>query len=251
VRVLVLSTDFPPHRAGGYELHCAMAVEHLRAHGHDVHVLTSAREGGAPDADPQVRRTLTRFAPEPAAAWTARDAWGAELRNAAALELALHEVRPDVVSAWRLGELSMSLVERVHRAGVPLVGMVCDPWMLDGPDRDPWSRLRGHRPAFGAAGRWLFVSDALRREVTARVDLPVTAVVHAGIRLDRLRCARAGRGRGGCCTPGACRRSRASTRRSARPRSCRGRCSTWWGRGPRPTSPSCARWRPSWAASTG
>jgi glycosyltransferase involved in cell wall biosynthesis len=185
VRVLVLSTDFPPHRAGGYELHCQMAVEHLRAHGHEVHVLTSAREGGAPDADPHVRRTLTRFPVEPRP-WTPREAWRVELRNAAALESALHDVRPDVVSAWRLGELSMSLVERVRRAGVALVGMVCDPWMLTGPQRDPWSRLRAHRPAFGAAGRWLFVSEALRRAVAAEVALADTGVVHAGVRLDRL-----------------------------------------------------------------
>jgi glycosyltransferase involved in cell wall biosynthesis len=182
VRVLVVSTDYPPHREGGYELHCRAAVEHLRAAGHEVGVLTSARDGFRGD---DALRTLTRFAPiaQDVSVTTARRAVG---RLGAALDEALDLAGPDVVSFWRLGELSMSLVERVARAGLPAVGMVCDPWMLDGPERDPWNRIRGHRPAFGAAARWLFVSETLRRQVCARMPLPDAGVVHAGIDLERL-----------------------------------------------------------------
>jgi glycosyltransferase involved in cell wall biosynthesis len=174
VRVLVVTTDFPPHRLGGYELQCAATVADLRAHGHVVHVLTSAREGAPADTDPDVTRELVRFPAEPAPRsrlQAARD----EERSAAALRRALDRTRPDVVSLWRLGELSMSLVPRVVAAGVPAVGMVCDPWMQTGPGRDPWCagppRLDGVR--------WLVVSEALRRSL----GLHGARVVHAGIDL--------------------------------------------------------------------
>jgi glycosyltransferase involved in cell wall biosynthesis len=71
----------------------------------------------------------------------------------------------------------MSLLRRVP---VPAVGMVCDGWMLDGPERDPWARLTRQAPAFGRS-RWLFVSSHLRDRLTA-AGLPVRGpVVHAGI----------------------------------------------------------------------
>jgi glycosyltransferase involved in cell wall biosynthesis len=89
--------------------------------------------------------------------------------------------RPDAVSWWRLGELSMSLVRRVS---APSVGVVCDPWMLDGPRRDPWARRRGD--GFRARGRWLFVSSDLRRRVLdGGVALERAEVVGDGIELDR------------------------------------------------------------------
>ena len=182
LRVLCVSTDFPPHREGGYELKCASFVEHLRAHGHAVRVLTSAREGEPPDPRGFVRRELVRFPVAPQRTRPAA-AWRAERLNAAALRRAIRAFRPDVVSWWRLGEVSMSLVER---ASLPAVGMICDPWMLEGPSRDPWARLRGRRPAFGAAARWLFVSEALRGQVRAAgVTLPRSEVVHEGIELPR------------------------------------------------------------------
>jgi glycosyltransferase involved in cell wall biosynthesis len=108
-----------------------------------------------------------------------------------------------VVSWWRLGELSQSLVERVRRARVPAVGLVCDAWMIDGPRRDPWTRLWSARPRLGAAweratgmptrprygeaGAWLFVSDSLRQRVLgAGLELPETGIAPAGIELERL-----------------------------------------------------------------
>jgi glycogen synthase len=53
--------------------------------------------------------------------------------------------------------------------------MVCDPWMLDGPQRDPWTRRTGAGPDLGGA-EWLFVSRALREQVGGTGE-----VVPAGI----------------------------------------------------------------------
>jgi glycogen synthase len=183
MRVLCVSTDYPPPCAGGYERQCAGFVEHLRRRGHEVDVLAGA---GAPaGGDPHVQRVLPRFAVEPRPV-AARRAWRDERRSAAVLGAALR-AGPDAVCFWRLGELSMSLVERVRRAGIPAVGMVCDPWMVDGPRRDPWCARRGSPPRFAGAARWLFVSEALRRQVIAAgVELPDADVVPWGVELSAL-----------------------------------------------------------------
>ena len=180
MRVLCVSTDYPPHREGGYELKCASFVDHLRRQGHDVRVLAASGTGTTAEPGDGVHRDLVRFpvCPRPTSAVAA---WHGERRNAAALTRHLRAFRPDVVSWWRLGELSMSLVAR---AEAPSVGVVCDPWMLDGPRRDPWARRRG--AGFRAAGRWLFVSSDLRRRVLAGgVALARSEVVGDGIELDR------------------------------------------------------------------
>src|SRR4051794_22620913 len=41
MKILILSNLYPPLYVGGYELHCQITVEGLRARGHDVQVLTS------------------------------------------------------------------------------------------------------------------------------------------------------------------------------------------------------------------
>jgi len=178
VRVLCVATDYPPHRAGGYELQCAGAVAHLRARGHAVRVLTSSRgaASAAADARGDVHRDLIRFPAVPERVQHAEAQW-AEERNGAAFEAHLADFGPDVLSWWRLGELTMSLLARARAAGVPGVGMVCDPWWIDGPRRDPWARRTRTGPDLGAA-EWLFVSRALRaqlggagRVVTAGIEL--------------------------------------------------------------------------------
>jgi glycosyltransferase involved in cell wall biosynthesis len=183
VRVLCISTDYPPPAAGGYELQCQAFVEYLARHGHETVVLAGA---GPETADPSVQRMLPRFSvtPRPVPfAQAARD----ERRSATVLRQALRW-RPDVVCFWRLGELSMSLVERVRRAGVPAVGMVCDPWMVDGPRRDPWCARRA--PRFDGAAHWLFVSEALRRQVAATgIAVGDAPVVPWGVDLPRWRLA--------------------------------------------------------------
>jgi glycogen synthase len=170
VRALCLSTDFPPFSRGGYELQCHGFVEHLRHDGHEVRVITG--------------RELPRFpvVPRPTSLPAARRA---ERRAARVLHRHLRGFRPDAVCLWRLGELSVSLVSRIVRAGVPAIGMVCDAWMVHGPRRDPWARHAG-RPSF-AGVRWLFVSHALRRQVLAAgVDPGVSDVVPWGVDLAAL-----------------------------------------------------------------
>jgi glycogen synthase len=201
VRVLAVGSMYPPQHLGGYELIFQDAVGALRAGGHHVRVLTSdlVLRAGAAEEDSDVHRELRRY-------WdgdryprlSALSRLRLEQANAAALDRHLAAVRPDAVLWCNMGGLSLSLLERVRRAGIPAVGYVADDWLVEGPRRDGWSRAWARRPrAARAAGgltriparldldraaRWLFISDATRRAARAAGwELPGAQVAHAGV----------------------------------------------------------------------
>jgi glycosyltransferase involved in cell wall biosynthesis len=108
----------------------------------------------------------------------------------------LADLRPEAVIWWSLGGMSLSLVEQVRRAGAPALGVVGDDWMRYAARVDLWTRIFDRRPWLGPlgrlagiptrfepgrAGRWLFVSNFLRRAAVAHLPLPDTGVVHPGI----------------------------------------------------------------------
>jgi glycosyltransferase involved in cell wall biosynthesis len=195
---------YPPHDLrGGYELTWRSAVEHLRAAGHAVRVLTTdyrspevAHE--APD-DPDVHRELRWYWRDhafPRMTMSARVAL--ERHNAAVLERHLAQLRPEVVNWWGMGGMSLGLIERVRRSGLPAVGVVGDEWMSYGPQVDGWLRPFSGRPRLarlaerltglpasvdiGGAGVWLFNSEFERRSMReARIQLPRAEVAHPGI----------------------------------------------------------------------
>jgi glycogen(starch) synthase len=181
VKVLTISTDYPPHGHGGYEQQCRDVTEHLRGSGHRVLVVSGELPAAAAAGD-DVHRELPRFPVDPRPVG-ARAAWLAERRTAATLSRQLGSFRPDVVCLWRLGELSMSLPARAAATGVPVVGIVCDPWMLDGPLRDPWARRCAPIPRLDAA-QWVFVSAALRAQLAgAGLGVDDSEIVPAGVNL--------------------------------------------------------------------
>lgn len=203
VRVLSVGNMYPPHDLrGGYELTWRSAVAHLRERDDEVRVLTSDHraaelEPGAVE-DPDVHRELRLYWRDHAfPKMGLRERIALERHNAAALDRHLAELRPDVVNWWGMGSLSLGLIERVRRAGIPAVGVVGDEWMLWGPRADGWTRafrrsaLLGRaadrltglptRPDLGAAAVWLFNSDHVRRKMRASVELPRAEVAHPGI----------------------------------------------------------------------
>lgn len=129
MRVLVLSTLYPPVAFGGYEVECSGVVERLREH-HEVLVLTSAG-GGADhghdgDAMEQahVRRELTRLTPD----WQgALRAPGASLRAVGAARRAL-AWEPDLVYCWNGAAIPQAALRVLADSGVPLAFRVCEHW---------------------------------------------------------------------------------------------------------------------------
>lgn len=202
MRILSIGNMYPPHHLGGYELTWRAAVEHLRSSGHRVRVLTTDYRNPTPDPafpeDPDIGRRLRWY-------WrdgefpslSPRQTIALERHNHWVLERELREVRPDVVNWWAMGGMSLSLIERVGRAGLPAVGVVGDEWMLYGHKVDAWTRLARRLgplgPMLGALVGvparldlspvlWLFNSDyTLNRSLSTGRRLEWTDVVNPGV----------------------------------------------------------------------
>jgi len=148
---------YPPHHLGGYELVWRSAMNDLRRRGHLVRVVATdfRTDSSAPD-DPDTYRDLRWYWKEhdwPRLSWRAR--LGLERHNHAVLERHLAELRPDVVSWWSMGGMSLALIEQVRRAGIPAVAFVHDEWLVYGPRVDRWTRLFAGRPWLGGLARRL------------------------------------------------------------------------------------------------
>jgi glycogen synthase len=203
VRVLTVGNLYPPHHFGGYEAVWRSAVQHLRRAGHEVRVLaTDYRHPGVEDGDePHVYRSLR---------WYSRDLafenipklerLRVERHNHALLARHADELQPDVVGFWSMGGMSHSLIEDARRRGTPVVAFVHDEWLNYGRGTDQWlrmfwgrkrilapiaERLLGipARMSYGAAGRYVFVSEFIRQRTLGLGigDFPDAAVAHSGI----------------------------------------------------------------------
>jgi glycosyltransferase involved in cell wall biosynthesis len=192
---------YPPHHFGGYELVWRAAMRHLEGRGHSVRVLTTDLDTGArgPD-DPGVHRELRWY-------WRdhefprlpLRERLLLERHNSRVLGRHLEEHRPDVVSWWSMGGMSLSMLETVRRRGIPAVAFVHDDWLDYGRTADGWTGLFGARLKWAAplaehmagaptrvdlehAARYVFVSDTTRRRaLAAGVRMASTGVAHSGI----------------------------------------------------------------------
>ncbi|MGQ9627674.1 MAG: glycosyltransferase family 4 protein [Anaerolineae bacterium] len=167
MRILALSSLYPPRYLGGYELGCRDVMERLRRRGYETGVLTSAyglrgsscQVPGALEV-PDVKegrvwrvldfRTLSFSQKEPI---TSR-AWR-ELRNHWALHRVLDAFRPDVAMLWDLAGLLKTLPLALQKAGLPVIYALSSSWLLeyaDPPDR--WLAFWAGRPK-GFLRRWV------------------------------------------------------------------------------------------------
>src|SRR3954447_15688567 len=115
VRVLTLTNTYPPHYYGGYELTCHDVMRRCAPAGHDVTVLTSSVHvpGVADVVEPHVLRTLQAYwdweQNGPTLPLSPLARLRLEQHNLRELDAAIASARPDVVSVWHLGGLSLSL----------------------------------------------------------------------------------------------------------------------------------------------
>ena len=194
MRILTVGNMYPPHHLGGYELMCRSAVGHHRAAGHEVRVLTTDWREPYVDAstpeDADVHRELRwywhdhefpRMGP--------RGRLALERHNAEVLDRHVEQFVPDVVAWWAMGGMSLSLIERAYRAGLPATAVVVDDWLLYGPKVDASWRLLRHRVRrLEKACRWLFASNVLRANARqAGFDPKRAEVARPGIDLQLFR----------------------------------------------------------------
>ena len=209
-RILVVSNMYPPHHLGGYELACRDVMDRLRERGHHVEILTTTMR--LPDvrepADERTRgihRDLEfywddhRLVSPPLARRLA-----IERGNQRAIASAIARLKPDVVSAWNMGAMSLGLLTTVVERRIPLVLMLLDEWPWYAPNIDPWMRMFDGRgilgsivrplagvptalPDLGEHAAFCYISEMIRRSVErkSRWAAPKTAgVVYCGINTE-------------------------------------------------------------------
>jgi glycogen(starch) synthase len=153
MRTLVVTNMYPPHALGGYEMSCRDVMTRFAARGHEVLVLTTeTRLAGISDVpEPDVRRELKWY-------WDdhrilrppIRSRLGIDRHNRAVVARALDEFRPDVVSMWAMGAMSLGLIDVVNKSGRPAVYVICDEWPVYGPRLDGWLSLFAGRRHWAA-----------------------------------------------------------------------------------------------------
>ncbi len=146
MRILAVGLLYPPHYLGGYELICDGVMRAAHARGHEIQVVVSDyRRPGVTEPDElAVDRSLRSYLDATAQRGVAlrpMQRLRLERANAAVLERHLKSFSPDVVSWWGMGGMSLSLIERVRRNGLPAVLTIQDSWPLYGPMADGWTRM--------------------------------------------------------------------------------------------------------------
>jgi glycogen(starch) synthase len=201
MRILVLSSFYPPHHLGGYEIACESAVRGLRERGHEVRVLAGRyRNPDVAGDDDEVDRELNLF--WEAGEWRRPGLAGAvraTRQDLGAFGLVLERFHPHVVWAWQMAALSKSLLTRCFERRVPVALSFLDLWPLYDVAPDPWLRWTGRarRPVgralgalFGLPTRPLdlrtaaaasFCSDWLRAQVAGAGIVPEGPVIHPGV----------------------------------------------------------------------
>jgi glycogen(starch) synthase len=158
-RVLTLTTWYPPHHSGGYELSCFDVTTRLVARGHDVRVVCSAdRLPDAAAADPDHERLVHRelevyFRDGAPYAPSFGRRLEIERHNRSILERHLADFQPEVVAVWHMGALSLSLLDLISARQLPIVYAICDDWLAYGEALDAWAAPFAGSVARRAAGR--------------------------------------------------------------------------------------------------
>jgi len=146
VRILVLTSVYPPLGYSGHDERCRQTVGALVRQGHQMQVLTSNYRlppMGVPGEKGVFREfRLYPNAFEDSKLGTSYAATYAHERvNAEALGYRMSRFEPDVVYVWNMRELSKSLLFRLQKKGVRIVYDLHMDWLLpESFNRDPWYR---------------------------------------------------------------------------------------------------------------
>ncbi|MGH2785978.1 MAG: glycosyltransferase family 4 protein [Actinomycetota bacterium] len=204
-RILVITNMYPPHHLGGYELSCRDVMDRLRDRGHDIEVLTTVmRLPGVADLPDEREHGIHR---ELSFYWddhrlltpSFRRKLAMERGNQRTLEGAIVRHRPEVVSAWAMGAMSLGLLTTVVERNIPLVLNLGDEWPWYGPNIDAWMRpflqhplvarvvrlatgVPTSLPDLGEHAAFCYVSEMIRRSVESKTHWKprVAGVTYSG-----------------------------------------------------------------------
>ncbi len=174
MKVLFISTFYPPVALGGYEVECAGVAERL-AERHEVRVLTSSARRGDAGAERDVQRELALLTPDARGALRAP---AAALGGVAAARRAL-AWQPDLVYAWNCSSIPHAAVRVIADSGVPLAFRICEHWFGGLFTGDQYMRELRAAKRGPARAAWAAGCRALNRLPALRLDplAPVTAAI--------------------------------------------------------------------------
>lgn len=140
LKILVLSSLYPPYFVGGYELGCRDVVEGLKRRGHAIKVLTSTYGIARPEDDGEVYRWL-----QSDLGWnfgaTTSDRFrlvAKEIQNRRAFQRIVALFQPDLLYVWPVRYISLSLALLAQQRGLPVCYYVSDDWLARWEAIDRW-----------------------------------------------------------------------------------------------------------------
>ncbi|WPJ97356.1 glycosyltransferase family 4 protein [Coraliomargarita algicola] len=144
MRILVLTSVYPPLGYSGHDERCRQTVQALVRHGHQIQVLTSNHRLPPMGVvgEKGVFRELRLYPSALAESQLGRSyaaTYAHERINAEALDYRIRRFAPDVIYVWNMRDLSKSLLFRLQNKGHRLVYDLHMDWLL--PElfnRDPW-----------------------------------------------------------------------------------------------------------------
>lgn len=146
VRILILTSVYPPLGFSGHDERCRQAVHALARRDHQVQVLTSDYRlppmgvAGEKGVFREIR-LYPDFAEDSLLGHSYRATYAHERYNAESLEYRLRRFKPDVVYVWNMNGLSKSLLFRLQSKGLRVVYDLHSDWLLpDSFNQDPWYR---------------------------------------------------------------------------------------------------------------
>ncbi len=132
MRILVISSFYPPNYIGGYEIMCKEAVEELKKRGHTVCVLTSNYGRLLNEDNPWVYRLLhTTFSKEFSGFKKTISLLRREVVNRKIVRQVIRSFKPDIIYIWHISHISISLAHEAQASGIPVSYYISDHWMLD------------------------------------------------------------------------------------------------------------------------
>ncbi|MDP4609913.1 MAG: glycosyltransferase family 4 protein [Opitutales bacterium] len=144
MKILILTSLYPPLGSSGHHARCQQVVEALSKRGHRLQVLTSNHRlppmGVATDKG--VFRDLTLRANHTDAdlrALTYQEVLTLDLGNAAVVDYRVTRFKPDIILVWDAMHLSNSVFMRLQNKRVPVVYDLHNEWLAsENYERDPW-----------------------------------------------------------------------------------------------------------------
>lgn len=135
MKILFLSNLYPPNVVGGYERLCYEVADALVVRGHDIMVLTSDYGESTADYPRQTIRRELKLLIGPEGIYqpftgSAEEREAINRLNIDRFEAAMVDFAPDIVFAWNLYFLDVSLLESIQKRQIPTVFLLTDNWLI-------------------------------------------------------------------------------------------------------------------------